>query len=109
MGHLITKRGIGAFGRRAYLRHLGITRGFFQEVVDQGLIRLAPLCRQAAELSEEAGRYADRDELLRIAGFRTANPARAAQFYVRRFRKFRKIDPVISNRLRVLSGSHGAR
>jgi hypothetical protein len=69
--------GLERIGRPIASGDLGCPCGFFQKFVDQCLIGFVPFCGQAPELSEEPGRNADRDELFRVSGFRTANPARS--------------------------------
>jgi hypothetical protein len=70
--------GIGTIEGQLASGHLGRPFRFFQEFVDQGLIWFVPLSGQVPEFSEEPGRNADRNELFRVSGFRTANPARSS-------------------------------
>ena len=77
MGLVFVRHGFERLGGPFALGDLGRPGGFFQKFVDQGLVGFVSLCGQAPELSEEPGRNANRDELFRVSGFWTANPARA--------------------------------
>jgi hypothetical protein len=58
----------------------------FQEFMDKGLIGLVLFGSEAAEFGQHARGNANRDELLGVAGRRTADAARTLKLLIRHFR-----------------------
>ena len=83
--------------------------GFFEEVVDQGLVRFGLFGGHAAELAEQLGGDADGDELLGATRDGASDAARAAQLSVGGFRNVGEVDAAIWNRPCALCASRGAR
>lgn len=83
--------------------------GFFEEVVDQGLVGLGLFGGHAAELAEQLGGDADGDELLGVAGGGSSNAAGAAELGIGGFRDVGEVDAAIRNRLGALCALCGAR
>lgn len=82
--------------------------GALEQFVNQGLVWLGLSGGQAAETSEQTGIDANRDELLGMAGFRTAYAAGALEFFRGRLRNAGEINPPIRNMPCAPCGSLGA-
>jgi len=83
--------------------------GFFEQIVNQGLVGLGLFGGHAAKLAEQLGGDADGDELLGVAGGGASDTAGAAELGIGGFGNIGEIDAAIRNRLCALCVLPGAR
>jgi hypothetical protein len=74
-----------------------ISRGAFEKLVDQGLVRLGLFCSQAAKPCEERRGDANRNELLGVSRWGTTYAAGAPQFFIGGLRNVREINAAVQN------------
>jgi|HubBroStandDraft_3_1064219.scaffolds.fasta_scaffold22561_2 hypothetical protein len=74
-----------------------ISRGAFEKLVDQGLVRLGLFCSQAAKPCEERRGDANRNEWLGVSRLGTTYAAGAPQFFIGGLRNVREINAAVQN------------